>query len=88
MDQISNVATQAAYADALTLGPTNYEAISVNIWNNSCIAQTYELGPGGDYQTGSWGTQSASAEMFKNTSEKRRINVRLVEFGDPVNDGI
>ena len=58
MDQISNVATQADYTDLLTLGPSNYDAICVNVWNNSCVSQTFELGPGGDYQTGQWGSES------------------------------
>ena len=61
MDQISNVATQADYTDLLTLGPSNYDAISVNVWNNSCVSQTFELGPGGDYQTGQWGSESLEA---------------------------
>ena len=61
MDQISNVATQADYTDLLTLGPSNYDAINVNVWNNSCVSQTFELGPGGDYQTGQWGSESLEA---------------------------
>jgi len=61
VDQISNVQTAADYTDALTLGPSNYDAISVNVWNNSCISQTFELGPGGDYQTGQWGAESLEA---------------------------
>jgi len=61
MDQISNVQTAADYNDALTLGPTNYDAISVNVWNNSCVSQTFELGPGGDYQLGAWGAESLEA---------------------------
>jgi len=58
VDQISNAQTAADYSDALTLGPSNYDAISVNVWNNSCVSQTFELDAGGNYQLGSWGAES------------------------------
>ena len=92
MDQISNVQTAADYTDALTLGPTNYDAISVNIWNNSCIAQTFELGPGGDYQLGAWGSESLEAAnstftlancggvRFRDNPDTPGVHARIVAY--------
>lgn len=59
--QINNVATQADYAVDLTLGPDLFEAISVNVWNNSCVSQVFELNADGDYQLGQWSDESLEA---------------------------
>ena len=59
--QISNVATSSDYTDACTLGPSLFESITVQVWNASCVMQTYELGPGGDYQLGDWQDETLQA---------------------------
>ena len=49
MQIISLQTTQANYVNNLTLGPDNFEAISVTIWNASVAMSVFTLGSGGDF---------------------------------------
>lgn len=60
MDTIDNELTQAEYANALTLGPDAYEAISISVWNESVVMQVYDK-PDGHQQQGSWGSEQLVA---------------------------
>lgn len=57
MQIIDNQTTQANYANALTVGPDNFEALSVSVWNATVAAQFFTLGSNGDWQVGGWGDE-------------------------------
>jgi microcystin-dependent protein len=54
MQYIANVSTLAGYDPTLTIAPSNYEALSYAIWNNTCAVQFFRLGASGGFQDGDW----------------------------------
>lgn len=54
MDLITLQTTQTQYTNALTFGPSNYVAISIQIWNQSVYGQLWQLGSDGHFQNGQW----------------------------------
>lgn len=91
--QINNVATLPSYDPMLTLGPDEFEALTVNVWNNSCVSQVFELGPGGDWQTGNWADESLEAAnstftlqraggvRFRDNPDTPGVHARIVAIG-------
>lgn len=60
MQTISNVATLADYDATLTLGPDDFDGITVSVWNNSVVMQVYSA-PGGRWQQGTWESEQLIA---------------------------
>lgn len=58
---INNLPTQATYVDALTIGPDDFDYINYFVYNAACVAQAFDVGPGGDWQTGNWGPEQLLA---------------------------
>lgn len=54
MMQIKAQPTGANYATALTMGPANFEAITVSVFNAAVIAQVYKLASSGHVGAGIW----------------------------------
>lgn len=76
MDQISNQQTQASYVNALTLGPSNYDSITAQIFNATAVYQVFSLGNDGDYQTGDWGT-----DLYAVASEQIGTTLNISKCG-------